>query len=63
MTVESHAVPAPDNKTPSNHAWGVNAGSCPTVWVNTQAARTEIVNCNQITARKIGGTKELSSAL
>lgn len=63
MTVESHAAPAPDTRTPSNHAWGVKAGSCPTVWVNTHAARTEIVNCNQTTGRKIGTASEFNNAL
>ena len=49
MTVIQYAAPTPTNRTPSNHAWGVNNGSCPTVRSNTQAARTDTVNCKAFT--------------
>ena len=50
MTVIQYAALTPVSSTPSNHAWGVNNGSWPTVRSNTQAASTDTVNCRAFTS-------------
>jgi hypothetical protein len=49
MTVSQYADPTPVSSTPISHAWGVKSGSRPTVRSNTQAARTDTVNCKAFT--------------
>jgi hypothetical protein len=47
--VAQYAAPTPTTMTPSNHACGVNSGSCPMVRSNAHAARTDTVNCMAFT--------------
>lgn len=45
--VAMNAAANPTSRTPRKYAWGVSRGSCPMVWVKTQATSTDTASWNQ----------------